>query len=242
MWQIKVLTLFPELYPGPLGTSVIGNALKGKRWNLDVYNLRDYADDKHQTVDDTPYGGGGGMVLKAPVLAKAIEAQFQNGCPIYYLSPRGKVFNQKVAQELVSHSGANFICGRFEGVDERIFLEYPIVELSLGDFVLSCGDVAVYSVLDACVRLIPGVLDAKNALKEESFGSAAGYDSLLEYPHYTKPSVWRGHEVPEVLRGGNHAHINLWRLQQAVEKTKSVRPDLLDRCTLGGKNESTKKI
>jgi tRNA (guanine37-N1)-methyltransferase len=242
MWSTKILTLFPELFPGPLGYSVVGKALKDGLWYLDAINIRDYAFDKHQTVDDTPYGGGGGMVMKADVMAHAIDSCCDHRYPIYYLSPRGKVFNQKMAEEMVGFGGGNFICGRFEGVDERVFLEYDVVELSLGDFVLSCGDVAAYPIIDACVRLIPGVLDGKSALYEESFGSAPGYENLLEYPHYTKPAIWRGHEVPDVLRGGNHVQIQEWRLQKAIEKTKSVRPELLDRCTVGGKNEFTEEV
>lgn len=233
-WNVVILTLFPELYPGPLGVSVVGKALGNDIWSLDVHNIRDYSDNKYKSVDDTVYGGGTGMVLRAEVLARAIESVFiPNGNPIYYLSPRGKVFNQKVAKGLVKYQGINLLCGRFEGIDERIFLEYNISELSLGDFVLSSGDIAAYSILDACVRLVPKVLDEKDALMEESFGLCPTYENLLEYPHYTKPAVWRGHEVPEVLRGGNHEHIKKWRLQKAIEKTKNVRPELLDRCTNG---------
>jgi tRNA (guanine37-N1)-methyltransferase len=234
MWSVKILTLFPELYPGPLGVSVVGKALQEGIWSLNAANIRDYASDKHKVVDDTPYGGGGGMVMKPDVLASAIDAEFvPNKNPIYYLSPRGKVFKQGTALELSKLSGINLLCGRFEGIDERIFLEYSISELSLGDFVLSSGDIAVYPILDACVRLIPGVLDEKTALQEESFGLSQTYENLLEYPHYTKPAVWRGHEVPAVLRSGNHEHINKWRAQKAIEKTRDVRPELLDRCTNG---------
>ena len=214
--------------------SVVGNALKEGLWSVKAANIRDYALDKHHTVDDSPYGGGGGMVMKVDVLAAAIEAEFvPNGNPIYYLSPRGKVFKQATATELTSYAGINLLCGRFEGIDERIFLEYSITELSLGDFVLSSGDMAAYPILDACVRLIPGVLDEKSALAEESFGLSQTYQNLLEYPHYTKPAVWREHEVPGVLRSGNHERINKWRIEQATQKTRDVRPELLDRCTNG---------
>lgn len=234
MWKVKILTLFPELYPGALGVSVVGNALKAGLWSLEAVNIRDYATGKHQTIDDSPYGGGGGMVMRPDVLAAAIDGEFvPNGNPIYYLSPRGKVFKQTTAAELVGLSGINLLCGRFEGIDERIFLEYSITELSLGDFVLSSGDMAAYPILDACVRLVPGVLDEKSALQEESFGLSQTYQNLLEYPHYTKPAVWREHEVPEVLRSGNHDHINKWRVNKAIEKTRDVRPELLDRCTNG---------
>lgn len=228
MWQVKILTLFPEIYPGQLGLSVVGNALKNDLWSLEAVNIRDYATDKHKTVDDSPYGGGAGMVMRPDVLAAAIEAEFvPNGNPIYYLSPRGKVFKQQVAVEMAAQKGVNILCGRFEGIDERIFIEYSITELSLGDFVLSSGDMAAYPILDACVRLIPGVLDDNEALQEESFGLDPKYQNLLEYPHYTKPAVWRNHEVPDVLRSGNHAEINKWRLQKAIEKTTVVRPDLI---------------
>lgn len=228
MWQVKILTLFPEIYPGQLGLSVVGNALKNGAWSLEVANIRDYAKDKHKTVDDYPYGGGAGMVMLADVLADAIEAEFiPNGNPIYYLSPRGEVFKQPVAKEMSELKGVNIICGRFEGIDERIFLEYSITELSLGDFVLSSGDMAAYPILDACIRLLPGVLEDSSAIAEESFGLDPKYANLLEYPHYTKPAVWRGHEVPEVLRSGHHAQINKWRLEKAIEKTTVVRPDLI---------------
>ncbi len=234
MWRVKVLTLFPELYPGALGVSIIGNALKSGLWSLEAVSIRSYGFSKHFTVDDCPYGGGGGMVMRPDVLASAIESEFiVNGNPIYYLSPRGKVFKQSTAMELSKFEGINLLCGRFEGIDERIFLEYSITELSLGDFVLSSGDVAAYPMLDACVRLIPGVLDEKSALQEESFGLSREYNNLLEYPHYTKPAIWRDHEVPKVLRSGNHGHINKWRLEEAIKKTKDVRPELLGLCTNG---------
>ena len=235
-WDVKILTLFPELYPGPLGISVIGKALAKKLWSLNAGNIRNYSLNKYRSVDDTPYGGGSGMIISADVLGHAIEAEFiTNKNPIFYLSPRGQIFNQKVAQKLVEFKGINLICGRFEGIDERVFLEYNVEELSLGDFVLSCGDVAAYSIIDACVRLLPEVLDDDNTLIEESFGISSTYENLLEYPHYTRPQVWKGHEVPEILRSGNHNEIQKWRLQKAIEKTKNVRPDLLDRCKNGDK-------
>ena len=234
MWRVNLLTLFPEIFPGPLGLSIAGNALRNNIWNLNVAQIKDYAPDKHQTVDDTPYGGGGGMVMRADVLGSAIEAQFlPNNYPIIYLSPRGKVFNQQMATELISTPGINILCGRFEGVDERLFIEYKIREISLGDFVLSSGDVAAIPILDACIRLLPGVLDEEDALQEESFGKSREYENLLEYPHYTRPQEWRGHQVPEILLSGHHAKIKMWRLEQAKLKTKVVRPDLLDRCNKG---------
>lgn len=234
MWQVNLLTLFPEIFPGSLGLSIAGNALKDGIWDLKVAQIRDYAPDKHQTVDDTPYGGGGGMVMRPDVLSSAIDTNFvPNGNPIIYLSPRGKVFNQTLANELVSYPGINILCGRFEGVDERLFLEYKIQEISLGDFVLSSGDAAAIPILDACIRLLPNVLDEEVALQEESFGNSEEYKNLLEYPHYTRPQEWRGHQVPEVLLSGHHAKIKMWRLEQAKLKTKIVRPDLLDRCNKG---------
>lgn len=239
MWNVNILSLFPDLFPGPLGLSVVGNALKNGLWDLKMHNIRDYAYDKHKTVDDTPYGGGGGMVIKAEVLGEAIDKVcVPNGNKIIYLSPRGRVFNQKVALELASLPGLNIICGRFEGIDERIFLEYDVEEISLGDFVVSSGDVAAFPILDACVRLLPGVLDDEKALNQESFGLSEEYSNLLEYPHYTKPAEWRRHRVPDVLLGGHHKEIEKWRYEKAIEKTRSVRPELLDLCRNGGNNES----
>ncbi len=233
MWNVKILTLFPQCYPGLLGYSVVGNALN-KQWSLEVKNIRDYATDKHKTVDDTPYGGGGGMVLKVDVLGKAIEDFFcMNHNSIIYLSPRGKLFNQQEAINLSQKQGINILCGRFEGIDERIIMEYNITELSVGDYILSSGDAATIPVVDSCVRLLPGVLDSHNALQEESFGQSAEYRYLLEYPHYTKPRVWNGHAVPDVLLSGNHSAIDKWRFEMAQEKTKIVRPDLWDQFNKG---------
>ena len=230
MWQVNILSLFPEIFPGPLSLSITGIALRENKWSLNSYNIRDFATDKHKTVDDSSYGGGAGMVMKPDVLAAAIERCFDLSMPIIYLSPRGKLFNQPTARALSMKKGINLICGRFEGVDERIFLEYSIMELSIGDYVLSSGDVAAIPFIDACVRNLPGVLDENNALLEESFGLDEKYGNLLEYPHYTKPAIWHGHAVPDVLLSGNHKLIDTWRLDQAVEKTRNVRPELLDRC------------
>lgn len=230
-WNVKILTLFPEIFPGPLAYSITGKALKDQICSIEAKNIRDYSTDKHKTVDDTTFGGGNGMILKPDVLASAIEDFFiPNGNPIYYLSPRGKVFNQYVSEELVSYHGINILCGRFEGIDERVFLEYNIQELSLGDFILSAGDIAAIPILDCCIRLLPSVLNDTDALKEESFATQGLFKNLLEYPQYTKPAVWRGHEVPEVLRSGNHLEINKWRHNEAIKKTNDVRPDLLDQC------------
>lgn len=234
MWKVNIATFFPEIYPGPLGLSVTGNALKKDIWSINPIQIRDYATDKHKTVDDTPYGGGSGMVMKPDVLGSLIESEFlPNGLPIIYLSPRGRVFNQSVAKELSATNGLNIICGRFEGIDERVLIEYKVTELSLGDFVLSAGDLAALPILDACVRLLAGVLESEIALVEESFGLGGDYQKLLEYPQYTKPAIWSGHEVPEVLKSGNHAEISKWRLQKAKEKTKIARPDLWDQYNKG---------
>ena len=228
MWQVRVLTLFPELFPGILAYSVTGNALKEGIWSIESKDIRDFAHDKHKTVDEPPYGGGGGMVMKADVLGDAIEEFFlPNGYPIIYLSPRGKVFNQGMVREFTKEKGINILCGRFEGVDERVLLQYKIAEVSVGDYVLSSGDIASFTVLDACIRTLPEVLDSQEALEEESFGLALGEGNMLEYPHYTRPQVWKGLDVPEVLLSGNHQAIKRWRLERAVEKTKIVRPDLL---------------
>jgi tRNA (guanine37-N1)-methyltransferase len=231
MWQISILTLFPEIYPGPLAYSVIGKAFKVGIWKINVYNLRDFAKGKHRTVDDTSYGGGSGLIIRADVLGDAIDACFlPNKMPIYCLSPRGRPFNQKVAREIVSDypRGVNIICGRYEGIDERLFKEYNIAEISMGDYIVSSGDVALFSFVDCCIRLLPGVLDKKDALIEESFGEG-NFTNLLEYPHFTKPTKWRSHEVPEVLISGNHQEIEKWRLEQAEDKTKKARPDLWDQ-------------
>jgi len=234
MWQVNILTLFPEIFPGPLALSVTGKALVSGICSLTTHQIRDYAEDKHQTVDDAPYGGGNGMVLRADVLGLAIEKCFlPNKNPIIYLSPRGKVFNQDYARDFSTWSGINILCGRYEGVDERIFSEYSIQEISVGDFVLSSGDVAAIPILDACIRLLPNVLEEGDALIEESFGNRYDYKNLLEYPHYTRPPEWKGHQVPDILLSGHHANINRWRLEQAKLKTKLVRPELWDRCIKG---------
>jgi tRNA (guanine37-N1)-methyltransferase len=237
MWTVNILTLFPEAYPGILGLSVLGKALANESWGMEVSNIRDFATDKHKTVDDIPFGGGGGMVLRPDVLAAAIDAKFTNNkLPLVYLSPRGERFSQRLAQQFSEQQGINILCGRFEGIDERILNEYDFRSISVGDYVLSSGDVAAMVFIDACVRLLPGVLGAKRSLEEESF-SFGPEGLLLEYPHYTKPADWRGKKVPEVLRSGNHKKINAWRKQQAEEITKQVRPDLWDQY-MRKKNES----
>lgn len=233
MWKVKILSLFPEAFPGPLADSIVGSAL-GKFWSLEVANIRDYALDKHRNVDSPPCGGGGGMVMRADVLGRAIEDFFDPKFPKIYLTPRGKVFNQNTARGLVhDFDGINILCGRFEGVDERVLIEYSLLELSLGDFVLSSGDIAAFPLLDCCIRLLPGVLGNSASLAQESFGLGR-YARLLEYPQYTRPIDWKGAAVPNVLLSGNHELVKQWRLNEAIKKTKIVRPDLLDQCEFLG--------
>jgi len=230
MINFKILTLFPNLFPGPLGESVTGIALKKGLWGLDSFNIRDYSKDKHKNVDDTPYGGGAGMVLRADVVGGAIEDVKSKKSKIIYLSPRGKKFDQKVARRLAKEEEIILLCGRYEGVDQRVLDEYEVEELSIGDYVLSGGEMAAYVVVDAVLRNIDDVLGADESLSEESFGFKDGdeYENLLEYPQYTRPEEWSGRKVPEVLKSGHHANIKKWQKEQAVEVTKKNRPDLLD--------------
>ncbi|MET0155177.1 MAG: tRNA (guanosine(37)-N1)-methyltransferase TrmD [Rickettsiales bacterium] len=226
MWKAIFYTVEPGLYPGILGTSVVGRALNAQ-WTCHAVGLRDYATDKHRTIDDAPYGGGAGMVLKPDALGAAVEANFYAGVPLLHPSPRGERFTQKTAETLASGPGAAFICGRFEGVDERALVHYGAREVSLGDYVLSNGDLAAMAMVDAVVRLLPGALGNEKTLEEESFsGGDENFSGLLEYPLYTKPLVWKGMSPPETLRSGNHAEIRAWRRRMAEEVTKSRRPDL----------------
>lgn len=229
MINFKIFTLFPDLFPGPLAASITGAALEKKLWSLEAINIRNHAFDARGTVDDTPYGGGAGMVMKPDVIAKAIES---NGAKkIIYLSPRGKVFTQKMAQELAREKEITILCGRYEGVDQRVLDEFQIEEISIGDYVLSGGEIAAFPFIDAILRNVSGVLGADESLAEESFGSPknSDFENLLEYPHYTKPQEWRNRAVPEVLTQGHHKKINEWRMQQAVELTKKIRPDLYQK-------------
>lgn len=218
--KINVLTLYPQMFPGSLGYSLAGKALEEGRWSLNLVNIRDFTTDKYKSVDDTPFGGGAGMVMKPDVLDRAI-ASVHTDEPIYYLSPRGEVFNQSTAVRFSKLKEITFICGRFEGVDQRVLDKWNIAEISVGDFVLSGGEPALLTMLDAMIRLIPDVMGNRESMIEESFA-----DGLLEYPHYTKPSVWEGREVPEVLLSGNHKNINTWRREQAENYTKTRRPDM----------------
>jgi tRNA (guanine37-N1)-methyltransferase len=221
-----VLTLYPEMFPGPLGASLAGRALAAGAWSLKTIQIRDFASDKHHTVDDTPAGGGAGMVLRVDVLAAAVDHALatQPRCPVLAMTPRGKPITQTRIRELAAGPGVTLLCGRFEGFDERIFEGRPVEEVSLGDIVLSGGEPAAIAILDACIRLLPGVMGAPSSGAEESFE-----EGLLEYPHYTRPQEWEGRTIPEVLRSGDHAKIAAWRKRQAEEDTRSRRPDLWER-------------
>lgn len=220
--KVKVLTIFPELFPGFLGTSLTGKALKEGLWSLDAINIRDYAFDKHGSVDDTPCGGGAGMVMRADVLGEAIKANHKTGERIIYMSPRGKPLTQGLARELSLLEDMTIICGRFEGVDERVLEEFNVEEISIGDYILTGGEQAAQIMLDAIVRLIPGVLGNSDSIENESFESG-----LLEYPQYTRPVEWMGRKVPEVLLSGNHQKIEQWRKSEAIKITMDRRPDLI---------------
>ena len=214
-----VLTLYPEMFPGTLGTSLAGKAL-GQAWSLDTRNIRDFATDRHRSVDDTPAGGGAGMVLKADVLAAAIDS-VSDGRPMLAMTPRGAPHTQARVRTLAAGPGAIILCGRFEGVDERIFEARELEAVSIGDYVLSGGELGAMVLLDACVRLLPGVMGAASSGEEESFEKG-----LLEYPHYTRPVTWEGRTIPEVLRSGDHARIAAWRHGRSVHDTRLRRPDL----------------
>lgn len=223
-FHAQLLTLYPEMFPGPLGVSLAGRALEKGLWSFETQDIRSFAEDKHKTVDDTPAGGGPGMVMKADVIGRAIDDARQKAdddWPLIYLSPRGRTFNQDRAREIVSKGGVTLLCGRFEGVDQRVLEARNVEEMSVGDFVLSGGEPAALIVLDAIVRLIPGVMGEPETLLEESFENG-----LLEYPQYTRPRVWEGMEIPEVLLSGNHKEIDAWRKREAENLTARVRPDL----------------
>ncbi|HQS15781.1 tRNA (guanosine(37)-N1)-methyltransferase TrmD [Reyranella sp.] len=242
MWRATALTLFPEMFPGPLGESLAGRALKEGVWSLEAVDIRRFAGDRHRTVDDAPFGGGAGMVLKPDVLSAAIEAVMQApgmaGVPKVLLSPRGAPFSQARGRELAAGPGVLLVCGRFEGVDERVIEAQALEEISVGDFVLSGGEIAAMTVMDCCVRLLPGVMGAADSANEESFE-----DGLLEYPHYTRPATWAGPDgierrVPEVLLSGHHGKVAEWRMKQREEITRRRRPDLwARRRTAAGNDE-----
>ena len=221
MWQAQIFTLYPEIFPGPLNKGLYGKALSKKIWDLKVVNIRDSAEDKHKTVDDTPFGGGSGMLLKPDVLAKSIDQNVNIGEKIFYLSPKGKKFDQKIAKDLTKEKYINLICGHFEGVDERILTTRNIEEISIGDFILSGGETVALVIIDSILRLLPGVIGNDMSKKDESFENG-----LLEYPQYTKPLIWEKKSVPEVLLSGDHAKIKDWRLSQSEAITRDRRPDL----------------
>lgn len=231
-WTATILTLFPEMFPGPLGHSLAGQALEDGRWRLKTVDIRDFARDKHRTVDDTPFGGGPGMVMRPDVVDAAISAAKDTAkgqtkdVPLIYLTPRGRPMRQDKVQELANGAGMDVLCGRFEGIDARVLEAHDVEEISLGDFVLSGGEPAAIALTDACVRLLPGVIGSDKSLEEESFNRG-----LLEYPHFTRPQNWDGRAVPEVLLSGHHEKIRAWRLAEAEAATKARRPDLWSRYT-----------
>ena len=224
MFQAQVFTLYPEFFPGPLAKGLYGKALSNKLWNLSVVNIRDAATDKHKTVDDTPYGGGTGMLLKPDILAKSLDQRVKKDERIFYLSPRGKKFDQKFAKDLSKEKSISLICGHFEGVDERVLNTRNIEEISIGDYVLSGGETAALVVLDSILRLLPGVLGNEKSAIDETFENG-----LLEYPQYTKPQVWEEKAVPNVLLSGDHNKIKHWRLSQSEAITRDRRPDLWEK-------------
>jgi tRNA (guanine37-N1)-methyltransferase len=226
-WRATVLTIFPEMFPGPLGLSLAGKALTEGKWALSAIDIRDFAQDKHRSVDDTPAGGGYGMVMRADIAARAIDAaraEMPAEAPNLYLSPRGRPLTQARARELAQGSGVILLCGRFEGVDERVLEARNVEEVSIGDYVLSGGELAAQVLIDTVVRLLPGVAGNEGSLAEESFAGG-----LLEYPHYTRPRDWEGRAIPEVLLSGDHEKIAEWRCEQAEKITKTRRPDLWEK-------------
>lgn len=227
MWRATVLTLFPEIFPGPLDASVLGRARGEGRWALETVNIRDFSDNAYGSVDDTPAGGGAGLVVRADILAAAVDSLSQNDRPLLCLTPRGRPFSQDRARSLAAGPGLVVICGRFEGVDQRLIEARGAEEVSIGDFVLAGGEIAAMAMIEACVRLIPGVLGSALSLGEESFSPAGGArGSLLEYPQYTRPRIFEGREIPPVLLSGDHKKIADWRREQAETITRARRPDL----------------
>ena len=226
-FQTQILTLYPEMFPGPLGVSLAGRALTEGKWACSPIQIRDFATDRHRTVDDTPAGGGAGMVLKADVMAAAVDHAIEKApdLPVLAMTPRGRPMTQQHVRKLATGPGVTIICGRFEGFDERLFEARPQIEqVSMGDIILSGGEMGALMLLDACIRLLPGVMGAPDSGDEESFEQG-----LLEYPHYTRPAEWEGRTIPEVLRSGDHAKIKAWRKQQAENDTRLRRPDLWER-------------
>ncbi|MBA44725.1 MAG: tRNA (guanosine(37)-N1)-methyltransferase TrmD [Magnetococcales bacterium] len=229
IFKAHILTLFPELFPGPMGHSITGRALSEGKWSCTATDIRDFATDKRKTVDDTPYGGGAGMVMRADVVAEAIEHAKKEtpNAPVVFMTPTGTPFNQGMANRWAAGEGVILLCGHYEGIDQRVLDALVDEEVSIGDYVLTGGEIAVYPGLDATIRQLPGVLGNDETLAEESFSPAL--EGLLEYPHYTRPEEWRGQTVPEVLKSGHHAKIDAWRKEQSIAKTQKVRPELLKK-------------
>ena len=224
MWKVRIFTLYPEMFPGPLDIGLNKKARDKKLWSLEVVNIRDYSSDKHKTVDDTPFGGGSGMLMRADVIANSLDKNISNkNEPIIFLSPKGKKFDQSYAKKILNKN-INLICGHFEGVDQRLLETRNIEEVSVGDFVVSGGEIGAFVIIDAAVRLIPGVLGNSSSLTEETFEN-----NLLEYPQYTKPQIWEKKSVPDVLLSGDHAKIKDWRLAQSKDITRRRRPDLWEK-------------
>ncbi|MBO6839522.1 MAG: tRNA (guanosine(37)-N1)-methyltransferase TrmD [Thalassospira sp.] len=231
VWQAKVATLFPEMFPGVLGQSLAGKALENGIWSLDVKDIRDHATDRHRTVDDNPFGGGAGMVMRPDIVDAALRELRADApqLPLIYLSPRGKVLNQKRCRELAAGPGAILLCGRYEGIDQRVLDEHQAEEISIGDYILMGGELPAMVLIESCIRLIEGTVNKTESVDEESFETG-----LLEYPHYTRPANWNGREVPEILLSGHHAKVQAWRHAQAEEITRARRPDLWDRYVANG--------
>lgn len=232
---VRVMTLFPEMFPGTLGTSLAGKALKEGKWSLETVDIRSFARDKHRSVDDTPFGGGAGMVMRPDVVNDAIDATWPRTGPLIYLTPRGKVLDQAMVRRFAAEPALTVLCGRYEGVDQRVLDAWPVEEVSIGDFVLSGGEVAATVLLDAVIRLLPGVMGNAESGNDESFERG-----LLEYPLYTRPAEWQGRTVPEVLLSGHHAKVAQWRLAQAEEITRQRRPDLWSGYAAVKKNDLKK--
>ena len=226
-FRADILTLYPAMFPGPLSHALAGRALERGDWSLAAHDIRDHATDKHSSVDDTPAGGGAGMVLRADVLGRAIDAM-ETRAPRLLMSPRGKPLTQTRVRELAAGPGVTIICGRFEGVDQRVIDARDLEEVSVGDYILAGGEMAAFVLLDAIIRLLPGVMGNRASGDHESFETGASGHKLLEHPHYTRPAVWEGHPIPPILTSGNHAAIDKWRLQQAEMLTQARRPDLLE--------------